>query len=271
MKILKSLFEFYLKSSLHVSFAVWALYKISFISLNSTEMPYLDWLVFASSIVGYNIIKFGSIFIKNKKLISKSIILVTFFALAVGLWCFFYLDFLTQSVFILCFILVILYIIPNPSLNKNLRNLNGVKIFLVAFSWTLVSYVSLINRMSTFEISLCIIFGVQRFIFVLVATIPFEIRDIKIDKNDLGTLPQRFGIFKSKILGLLLLILNTCLFYFIIDFHFIFILLELFMYFILGFFLLISNANQPLNFTRFWIEGIPVFWIFILSILNQLF
>ena len=65
MKILKSLFEFYLKSSLHVSFAVWALYKISFINFNSTEMPYLDWLVFTYSIVGYNIIKFVLIFFKN--------------------------------------------------------------------------------------------------------------------------------------------------------------------------------------------------------------
>ena len=247
------------------------MYKVSFIYSNSTENLYLDGLIITSSIVGYNLIKYGSIYLKNNLSISKSITFITFLSFLVGVWCFFNIHLLTQFIFIISFILVILYVIPNPSSNKNLRNSYGVKIFLVAFAWTLVSHFSLSVHMNITEFDQNIIIAIQRFIFVLVATIPFEIRDIKIDKNDLGTLPQRFGIFKSKILGLLLLILNTCLFYFIIDFHFIFMLLEVFIYFILGFFLLISNANQPLNFTRFWIEGIPVFWIFILSILNQLF
>ena len=271
MKLLKTLYSFYLLSSLHVSFAVWALYKVSFIYFNSTENLYLDGLVFTSSVVGYNVIKYGSMFLKNKTLVSKEIIFITFSSLLIGIWCFFYTHLLTQVVFILSFILVILYIIPNPSSKINLRNSNGVKIFLVAFSWTLVSYVSLTSQMNILEFNQNVILGIQRFIFVLVATIPFEIRDINIDDSELGTLPQRFGVFKSKLLGILLLTLNTCLLYFVIEINLIFKIIEFFIYLVLGYALLISSTNKPLSFTRFWVEGIPIIWIFTLLILNQIF
>ena len=152
-----------------------------------------------------------------------------------------------------------------------MRNSNGVKIFLVAFSWTLVSYVSLSSQMNILEFNQNVILGIQRFIFVLVATIPFEIRDINIDDSELGTLPQRFGVFKSKLLGILLLTLNTCLLYFVIEINLIFKIIEFFIYLVLGYALLISSTNKPLSFTRFWVEGIPIIWIFTLLILNQIF
>jgi len=105
----------------------------------------------------------------------------------------------------------------------------------------------------------------------LVATIPFEIRDSKTDESGLGTLPQRFGIFKSKLFGLSLLIINTYLLYYILEINMIFKIIESFIYLILSYGLLVSSSNKTLNFTRFWIEGIPIFWIFILLILNRLF
>ena len=271
MKLFKFFFEFYLSSSLHVSFSVWALYKVSFIYSNSTENLYLDGLVIASSIVGYNLIKYGSIFLKNKLSISKSIIFVTFVSFFIGVWCFFNIHLSTQFIFILTLTLVILYLIPIPSSNKNLRNTYGVKIFLVAFSWTLVSHFSLSVHINISEFDQNIIMAIQRFIFVLVATIPFEIRDINKDKSGLGTLPQRFGVFKSKLLGISLLLVNTYLLYSVLEINMIFKIIESFIYLILSYGLLVSSANKNLNFTRFWIEGIPIFWIFILLILNQLF
>lgn len=271
MKLFKFFFEFYLSSSLHVSFSVWALYKVSFIYSNSTENLYLDGLIITSSIVGYNLIKYGSIYLKNNLSISKSITFITFLSFLVGVWCFFNIHLLTQFIFIISFILVILYVIPNPSSNKNLRNSYGVKIFLVAFAWTLVSHFSLSVHMNITEFDQNIIIAIQRFIFVLVATIPFEIRDSKTDESGLGTLPQRFGIFKSKLFGLSLLIINTYLLYYILEINMIFKIIESFIYLILSYGLLVSSSNKTLNFTRFWIEGIPIFWIFILLLLNRLF
>ena len=271
MKLFKRLFEFYLLSSLHVSFAVWALYKVSFVYSDSIGSLYIDGLVVTSSVVGYNLIKYGQIFYNKKLLISKSIVFITFLSFLIGLWCFFNVHLLTQVIFIITFILVIFYLIPNPSSNKNLRNSYGIKIFLVAFSWTLVSHLSLISNLSYSKFDQNIIITIQRFIFVLVATIPFEIRDINVDKSQLGTLPQRFGIFKSKLLGIVLLILNTYLLFFILDINIKFKIIEFFIYLILGYLLVVSSINKGLNFTRFWIEGIPIVWIFILSTLSQIF
>ncbi|MDG2371511.1 MAG: hypothetical protein P8L83_02750 [Flavobacteriaceae bacterium] len=271
MKIVKSLFEFYLQSSLHVSFAVWALYKISFIYIDSSDVPYLDCLIVTSSIVGYNKIKYGSIFLKNRKLISNEIILISFLAFVVGFWCFIQVDLLIKSIFIICFAVVVLYVIPNPSSNKSLRNTNGIKIFLVAFSWTLVSYLSLINEMNAHNFFHYLVMGIQRFIFVVVATIPFEIRDINFDKSELGTLPQKFGIFKSKLFGFLLLTLNSFFLYFIEDINFYYKIIEFIIYLILAYTLFKTTKNKSLNYTRFWIEGIPVFWLFNLLLLSQLF
>ena len=39
---------------------------------------------------------------------------------------------------------------------------------------------------------------VQFFLFVIVCTMPFEIRDLKYDSNDLKTIPQIYGINNSK-------------------------------------------------------------------------
>jgi hypothetical protein len=80
MNWFKDLFELYLKASLHVSISVWSLYKITFFYLNSPQNYCLDWLVFSSSIVAYNLIKYTPVFIQNKKNISASILILTFFS-----------------------------------------------------------------------------------------------------------------------------------------------------------------------------------------------
>ena len=45
----------------------------------------------------------------------------------------------------------------------------------------------------------------QRFVFVVVLILPFEIRDLSVDDKILGTLPQRIGVKNTKLYGLLLL------------------------------------------------------------------
>jgi len=271
MKILKSIFEYYLHSSIHVSIAVWSLYKISFIYFNSPYIQYLDCLVITYSIVGYNKIKFGSIFLKNKKLVSNEIKVTSVLAFLIGFWCFIKIDLLIKIIFLLSFIVVLIYSIPNPFSKKNMRNTNGIKIFLVAFSWTLVTYFSLLNEMKDENFIQYFIMGLQRFIFVLVATIPFEIRDINLDENELRTIPQKFGIFKSKIIGVSLLIINSLFFFKIENINIYYIILELFIYSTLAYALVNVTKYKTLNYTRFWVEGIPIFWVFNLFLLSQLF
>jgi 4-hydroxybenzoate polyprenyltransferase len=58
-----------------------------------------------------------------------------------------------------------------------------------------------------------IITFVQVFLLVVVLMIPFEIRDLNYDKFTLKTLPQLFGVRKTKILGIFL-----CFVVFILDY-----------------------------------------------------
>lgn len=270
MNWFKDLFELYLKASLHVSISVWSLYKITFFYLNSPQNYCLDWLVFSSSIVAYNLIKYTPVFIQNKKNISASILILTFFSFLSGLFCFFYIDLLTQIFFLFSFIIVLFYSNPTFFTILNLRNYKSLKIFIVSLVWTIVTYFSLISQMNLVYDLSYITLAIQRFVFVFVLTIPFDIRDINVDMIELKTIPQILGIRRSKLLGILLLIFNTSIFYFISEISSIFILTEVFINLILGFLLIISDPRKPLNFTRFWVEGVPIIWLIIVYIFIQI-
>tara|TARA_Y100000996_G_scaffold415502_1_gene410639 strand:+ start:12235 stop:13053 length:819 start_codon:yes stop_codon:yes gene_type:complete len=270
MKIIKSIFELYLITSIHVSFAVWALFRISVLYLDFDNNPYLDYLVVTSSIVGYNKIKYGSVFFKNRKLISNEIIFTTILAFIIGLWSFAHVSLLTQFIFIITFLIVVFYTIPPIPLKNNLRNTYGIKIFLVSFSWTMITHFSLINEVNSSHYFQYLILAIQRFIFVFVAIIPFEIRDIRIDESRIGTLPQRFGIFKSKLLGILLLTVNIFILFLVNNMIYFYKYLELSIYIFLAYSLIFSDKKKSLNFTRFWVEGIPIFWYINLFFFNQL-
>jgi 4-hydroxybenzoate polyprenyltransferase len=88
-----------------------------------------------------------------------------------------------------------------------LRDLPFLKVFLISFSWTLttvfipVAFAG-INVFSTMVLWLTL----ERFLFLLAVTIPFDVRDIRIDTaGGLVTLPSKFGLKGSLYLTFLLL------------------------------------------------------------------
>jgi hypothetical protein len=97
-----------------------------------------------------------------------------------------------------------------------------------------------------------------------VLMIPFEIRDLNYDKFTLKTLPQLFGVRKTKILGIFL-----CFVVFILDYlkneisqkHIVSTGLFLF---ILSVFIFNSKKKQSIYYSSFWIESLPVIWLFLL-------
>jgi len=104
-----------------------------------------------------------------------------------------------------------------------------------------------------------LVYGLQRYLFVLVATLPFEIRDLKLDDPNLSTWPQKLGIQKTRWLGGLLLLLFVFLeIYHSISSNF---LLVFGMAILLMGFVLRSKAKQSKYFSSFWVEGIPILWL----------
>ena len=94
---------------------------------------------------------------------------------------------------VFCFI----YVIPFNRSKKNIRNHSQIKIFIVAFCWASVTVLFPLTNETDIDFLNSFLLFIQRFIFVIAYTIPFEIRDLKYDSLNLKTMPQVFGIKKN--------------------------------------------------------------------------
>ena len=84
---------------------------------------------------------------------------------------------------------------------EGLRNIPYIKIILIAISWSLSCALipCVINELTTFE---TILICLRYFLFIVVITLPFDIRDLKIDT--IITIPNKIGINATKWLCLIL-------------------------------------------------------------------
>jgi hypothetical protein len=158
--------------------------------------------------------------------------------------------------------------------NKNLRNFTGLKITIVAVVWAGVTVlVPLVNEGVSFVpitigIDVWISF-IQRFFFVFVLTLPFEIRDLQFDELALGTLPQRVGVKKTKAIGIIMLSSLLMLEYLKPVKNFEFEISMIVSVVVLGLFLLFSKRSQSKYYASFWVESIPIVGLLILYLLQN--
>ena len=264
MKFFKSIFDFYLNASIHVAFSVLALLCISIKTFNIPEDKNLIFATFFGTIVIYNFIKYGSRakqYFYVERRYEKIIQFFSFFSAISA--CFFLIKLDSPSVFISLLILgliSILYVVPFYNFKINLRNLSGAKIFIVAFVWAGCTVLLPLFNEALYYSNDIVITYIQRFLFVIVITLPFEIRDMSKDAINLHTIPQLLGIRRTKILGTVLILLFWGLEFFKDDFNYknLFILLLIKTTVIL--FLLFSKSNQSKYYSSFYVESIPILW-----------
>ncbi len=104
------------------------------------------------------------------------------------------------------------YVLPVLTQKRRLRDLNFIKIVLIAMTWAYVASIPLVYYELPFNIVL--ISFLEKAIFILLITLPFDIRDIRIDRiANLKTLPIVIGVSKTYKLCYLLLIIGMTLFY----------------------------------------------------------
>jgi hypothetical protein len=274
MKWYQRIFDFYLDASVHVSFAIFALVKITEINFEISIQTHLSWFLFFGSIACYNFIKYGLeaekyLMVANQY--HKNIQVFSLAALTLALYHSWFLNFETWTGIGCLLFLTGLYAIPVLPNAKNLRSWGGLKIFVVALVWsgsTVILPLLSAQQTITRDVSLEII---QRFVFVLVLLIPFEIRDLAYDKPELKTLPQRYGVARTKLLG----VLGAVLFFFLTfvkdDISIEELISKGIVFLILVNALFTTRKNQTKYFASFWIESIPVFWWIMAVILGQLF
>jgi hypothetical protein len=272
MKLLKKLFHFYVFSNLHVAIAGFSLTRITEISYGVTNYCASLFVGF-SIILSYNFIRFFEIktdrfvwfynwfnanFIKIKLLVAFSIIGLLYIVLK-G-----YVN-LKSLYFIFPFgIMTFFYVIPLFKIGKievSFRNLPFIKIFSISIAWAGISSLFPIVN-AGIELGITDFFEfIIRLFFVLAITIPFDIRDVNNDNDELKTIPQIFGIKGAKIIGLLSIIFIVIITYLLkrnisIDTIIVSILTVLFLVF--------STPKRSIFYSSFWVESIPIVWLLLI-------
>ena len=272
MQLLQRIFNFYIFSNIHVALATFSLTKITLLSFEnqSNELPFF---VFCATILSYNFIRIYSK-ITIKTWLSNWIDANRIGIVAVSILSFIgiiYIGFnlsINALLFLIPFgVLTLFYVFPFPlflKTNSSLRALAGIKIFLIAFCWAGITVLfPAINYKVAFSSDLIIVF-LQRFLFVVVITIPFDIRDVNYDASSLKTLPSILGLKKTKRLGLFLLMLFLGLLFLRTSIDQSLIRIEFGIALLSLFFLIKSKEIQSKYYSAFFVESVPILWLFLI-------
>lgn len=127
----------------------------------------------------------------------------------IAIYLFFSLTFQNQLLIILPALLSLGYVVPFFGKNRRLRDFDYIKIFLIAIVWAFITVLLPIVERQAWAITLTdILIGIERALFIFAITIPFDIRDLKVDQHiQVKTIPAIIGIQKSKLLAGFLLML----------------------------------------------------------------
>lgn len=270
MRILKCIYDFYINASIHVALAAYAL---SFITLKQLNIPYDEYMlnfIFFATISGYNFVKyFGLAKFHHRSLANWLRIIQIFSLLCFALLCFYCFKLKSNSLVIVLLMGVITFFYATPFLSKQvfidgnykLRTIAGLKVYVIAFVWTIVTVI-LPTVNSNYPIDFdVIIIAFQRYLYIVVLILPFDIRDLQYDSLKLATIPQKIGIRNTKLLGILLLSIFFFLEFFKDSLELWQALTTLAITLVTGFFILFSKEERKRSYSAFWVEGLPVFWL----------
>ena len=249
MKFFKKLLDFYIQSSIHVGFAVFCLVKTTEITAKLHPIPFFSICVFFATILGYNFLKYLEVFRKGNFYSTKyySILLVSVFS-CIGMFFTFINLKNSIQIYVLIFgLLVLLYPL--------LRKFGLVKLFFVSgvvtFITICIPYANTKFLMLDFEINL-----IQRLLLLSSLLIPFEIIDSPFDPISLQTIPQKFGINKSKLFGMLLVIPFIILEFLKSNSSLVTVLIGLVTVILIHF----TSIQRNKYYTSFWVESVPILW-----------
>lgn len=284
MSLVKHCLKQYVERNIHVSVSVLSL---AFLTYHYSGTS-IDWFFLAFSgigtLVAYTYIKNvppkGSINLSVKQVILRSPLWINILALLlVGLILF--LNSRQQIVLGILMLLCLVYILPTAANDKDetsknichlipwpLRDFGAVKIVIVALVWSGISVVMPLISEGWPMRELSLLFIAQS-LWIIVLTIPFEIRDSGKDQLRHPTWPQKLGLSGVKVLGICLLLISVAMHFllnrdlvmaqgttpgFMDTPYVITVILTL-----IG--LIKAKPKQSFWYSAFWIEGIPIAWL----------
>lgn len=277
MNVFKQILNFYINSSIHVALAV---FSMSWVTLKDFNLPYdanVLYFIFYASITGYNFVKyFGMAKFHHRSLTAWLKLIQMFSLLCFILMCYYGLKLQEKAILYIAGFGLITFLYAIPFLpnrffvdeQNNLRSITGLKVYVIALVWAGVTvFLPLLN--ANYHVGDdVIITGIQRFVFVIMLMLPFEIRDLQYDSLKLSTIPQKIGIKGTKIMGVLLGTIFFFLEFFKNERHFgeVIVLFTITMASVL--FLIFAKKEQGKYYCSFWVEGLPVLWLLLYLIVT---
>jgi len=121
---------------------------------------------------------------------------------------FFHLQYATQLWLFIPAIISLAYVVPFLSGKKRLRDIGLIKIFLIAISYAMISVLLVYMENDAPIGRQAILLFIEKALFIFAITIPFDMRDLEIDKlSKVRTLPMILGWKKSITLGKAILLI----------------------------------------------------------------
>ena len=272
-KKFKLLFDYYINSSLHVSFCI-----ISYIiSINLINHILINWediaFVFFTTFFSYNFIKFNEFLTSINKpasLLLKIIFSKALISLVISFYLFFNLSISKQIFIVIISIVTVLYTIP-LILNFTLRNNPILKILTVVFCWTMLIVV--FPFFEVLDFNNILYYSLLIFCLVTAQMIPFEIRDMYKDKDLVKTIVHNYGIKYSKNIGYFVIII-ALLFTIITSYsseNLAFKNSILIVILITAILVSFSHEKQNKYYSSFIVESVPIYWLVVEVVLQILF
>ena len=228
-KILKQSLNFLLFSNIFIALCAVSQALVSYWLLEIEANPYVLAILFCSTILTYNFsillskpqnpeksafLRVRWVFSHFRLMLSLLIIsALSLLALA------FFLNFSSLILMLILGVISIAYSLPIWGTKRNkygIRNIPGLKIFIIGLVWAGSTVLLPIFEIESPDISTIsnqetLILFLNRFLFIVAITIPFDIRDLFQDKqNELKTIPVIIG--EKKSLGLCQFFLASHLF-----------------------------------------------------------
>ena len=264
-KKFKLLFDYYINSSLHVSFCV-ICYIISINLINQIQVNWEDIaFVFFTTFFSYNFIKFNELLTSTNKPVSillKSFFLKALISLVISLYLFFNLSSSKQIFVVIISIVTVLYTIPLIS-KYTLRDNPILKIWTVAFCWTML--IVIFPFFGVLDFVNIVYYSLLIFCLVTAQMIPFEIRDMLKDKDLVKTIIHNYGIKYSKNIGyfvLIIALLFTMITGYLLE-NLVFKNSILIIILITAILVNFSREKQNKYYSSFIVESVPIYWLIV--------
>ncbi len=222
--LLKSGFDFYLYSNLHIALCAVALLNVSCSILQIQFSSHLYYLVFFGTLFLYcfqrliGVIKRERIdFLGDRNQWNfshrKTLITLIFLSLFPLFYSLFKLNLQSKLVILFAAILSFVYAVPIINFRKKkirARDFPIVKIFFIALVWVLITvFLPAIESKSVISVTQLVYWAVIVFLVIIALTIPFDVRDLEFDDASLRTLPMLMGEMRAVRFAQLLLLISS--------------------------------------------------------------